>query len=429
MKVYIETYGCALNRADEALIREILEEHGYEIVDSIEEANAVIILTCIVRRDTELRMCKRLEELRKVVSEGKTLIVGGCMAKALPSTVLRIVPQAKLLTPQAIDKVVEVIRCSTRFADGDRKEFERVPSYVYGVRAVIAVAEGCLDECAFCIVRRARPKLSSARIEKVVESVKRALERGAIEIEITAQDLAVYGRDIYGKFALIELLRAILSIDRDFLLRIGQMNPKYLASYLDELIDILRDKRVYKHLHIPLQSASNRVLEAMNRGHRVEEFIEIVKELRAKIEGIHIATDIIVGHPGEAEEDFIESAMLVMKGFVDRVHIARYSIRPFTRAAQMPQVPESIKKRRSSYLESLYELVALNMHLEYVGSLAVATVTEIDESSGKAVGRLFNYIPVVIENGGRELLGKKVVCEIHDATFYDLRGVARKITS
>jgi len=429
MKVYIECYGCALNKADEALMREILEERGFEVVDSIDCADAVVLLTCIVRRDTELRMRKRIEELKNVVERGKVLVVGGCMAKAMPSTVVKIAPSAKLITPQAIDRIVEVLECRARLADRDKKPFERVPSYVYGVRAVIAAAEGCLDECSFCIVRRARPKLSSAPIEKVVESVKRAIERGALEIELTAQDLGVYGVDLYGRPALVELLRAILSIDADFLLRIGQINPRYLTNFVDELTEILKDRRVYKHLHIPVQSASNRVLEAMNRKHSIEEFIEVVEELRAKVEGIHIATDIIVGHPGEEEIDFLETARMLMSGIVDRAHIARYSVRPFTRAAQMPQVPEHIKKLRSSYLEGLYELIALNNHLSYVGSCASVYVTEIDKELRKPIGRLFNYIPVVIENASVDLLGKKVVCEITDATFYDLRGVVRKIIS
>ncbi len=417
-RVYIETYGCELNRGDAAIMKMILEDSGYTIVDDPKDADVIILNTCIVRYDTEVRMVKRLRELSRL---GKKIVVAGCMARALPSIARKVCPDAILLVPQAVERVVEAVEAPPRSVIfEDVRMFTRVPIVVDRCIAIIPVAEGCLDECAFCIVKRARPKLKSIPIEKVVEAVKRAVEKGAIEIHITAQDLAVYGVDIYGRPAVVDLLEALLEIEREFYIRIGQMNPKYIPQYLDRLIDVLRDPRVYKHLHIPVQSGSNKVLSIMNRGHSVELFIQIVKELRKKVEGISIATDIIVGHPGEDEYSFLETVKLVLDMELDRLHIARYSLRPMTRAASMPQIPDPIKKARSSYIERVYELYAHSINLEYVGSRALCIVSETGRGS-TYVCRLFNYRPVIVYSEN-DILGKRIVVEIENATFYDLRG-------
>jgi MiaB-like tRNA modifying enzyme len=418
-RIYIETYGCTLNKADSAIMKTVLLEKGYEIVDKPEEADVIILNTCIVRHDTEVRMLKRIEVLRDL---GKKIVVAGCMAKALPAKIRKVLPEVSLVTPQAVHRVAEVVESRQPMVlHSEVKEYTILPRVVDGVIASIPVAEGCLDECSFCIVKVARPHLRSVSIEKVVEAVKEALKRGAIEIEITAQDLSVYGYDMYGKYALPELLNAVLELEGDYVIRLGQLNPRHVINYLDELIDILKNPRVYKHLHIPVQSGDNRVLKLMNRGYTVENFIEMVSEVRRKIEGAHIATDIIVGHPGEDEEAFAASVRLIVEYGVDRVHIARYSPRPFTKSALMPQVPDPIKKLRSSYIEKVYEEIALNVNRDYVGSRAFTWITEVDSLRGRAIGRLFNYRPVVLDVGSKAL-GKKALIEITDATFYDLRG-------
>jgi len=420
VKVYIETYGCALNKADSLTMKKLLLENGYEVVDSAEDADVLIINTCVVRYDTEVRMFNRIEKMLKL---GKKVIVTGCMTRVYPFKLRSMDSTLSLVSPQSVDKIVDVIRASkpVNLFD-DMKRFSVLPEIVDGVVATIPIAEGCLDECSFCVVKIARPHLSSVPIERIVETFKRVLNMGAVEIELTAQDLAVYGYDIYGRYALPDLLRRLLELEReDFVIRLGQMNPRHLVYFLDDIIDILRDPRVYKHLHIPVQSGNNRVLNLMNRGHGVELFLDIVRELRAKIEGIHIATDIIVGHPGEDEEAFADSVRLIADNYIDRVHIARYSPRPQTRSSLMSQVPDPVKKKRSSYIERVYEAYALGINMDYVGSIAKVWITELDKKRGRAIGRLFNYRPVVLDVG-EEALGRRAYARIEDATFFDLRG-------
>lgn len=419
-KIYIETYGCAVNKADSLIMKTILIEKGYEIVDTPEEANIIIVNTCVVRYDTEVRMFKRIDQLSKL---GKKLIVAGCITKVYPYRIRSLSQSISLIAPQSINRVIEAVESQQPVSLFDEyKSFQVLPDIVEGIRATIPVAEGCLDECSFCIVKIARPHLRSVPIEKVVSVFKRALEKGAVEIEITAQDLAVYGYDIYSRYALPDLLNELLNIDsREYVIRLGQMNPRHIVNFLDDLIAIIKNPKVYKHLHIPVQSGSNKVLRYMNRKHNIELFLEVVKELKKKIEGIQIATDIIVGHPGEDEEAFTESIKLIVENYIDRVHIARFSPRPQTLSALMPQIPDPIKKSRSSYLEKIYEAIALDVNKEYVGSMAKIWITEIDTNRGKAIGRLYNYKPVVLDVG-IEALGKRAYAEIVDATFYDLRG-------
>ncbi len=425
MKVYIETYGCALNKADTNIIKTLLIEKEIDIADNPREADIIILNTCVVRYDTEVRMVKRLEELSKT---GKKIIVSGCMARALPMKIRSVNPKAVLLPPQSIHRIYEAINAPDGHIFFDEiKMYPVMPRIVDGVRATIPVAEGCLDECSFCIVKIARPHLKSIPIERAVKAVRDVISMGAIEIEITAQDLSVYGCDLYGGYALPKLLESILGIENDdFVIRIGQLNPRHLANYLDEFISILRDPRIYKHVHIPVQSGSNRVLEAMNRKYGVELFLEIVSELRKKIEGIQIATDIIVGHPGEDEEAFMDSVRLIAENYIDRVHIARFSPRPLTRSSLMKQIPDPIKKSRSSYIEKIYEAVAYEVNKEYIGSTSKVWITEVDSKKNLAIGRLFNYRPVVLDRGA-DVVGRRAIIEIRDATFYDLRGMVKEV--
>ncbi|NPA97636.1 MAG: tRNA (N(6)-L-threonylcarbamoyladenosine(37)-C(2))-methylthiotransferase [Crenarchaeota archaeon] len=418
MKVCIEVFGCALNRSDAMYARELLEEAGFEITDDLAECDTVVVFTCIVRRDSELRSVRRISDLCKA---GKRVVVAGCLASALPAEALRYCKDASLLTPSAVSDIVGVVKGLKKVAHRDTKVFDRVPRVVRGSVATIAVSDGCLDECSFCIVKRARPYLKSAPIDKVVEAIKKALRDGAVEIELTAQDLAVYGVDLYGTYALPELLERILEIDEDFRLRLGQMNPRHLAQIIDRVIDALKDPRVYKHLHIPIQSGCDRILNLMNRKHSAELFREIVKEFRRKIENVHIATDIIVGFPTERESEFLESAKLIIEMDIDRVHIARYSPRPLTKAYSMPQVPEPIKKARSSYLESIYELHALSKNLEFINAVSEGYAVEYDPDRRTVTARLSDYRSVVLR-GTKDIVGKKIRFRITEATFFDLRG-------
>jgi len=432
MKVYIETYGCALNKADSALMRKLLLSAGHAIVNSLHDADVIIVNTCTVRLDTEDRIIRRLKEIRGL-ARNKKIIIAGCMASAQPYTIKSVIPEASLISPQNITRIIEVLESphTVHLVVGDR-DVTYLSACVSDAIATIPIAEGCVGNCSFCIVKIARRRLKSYSPELIINAVKEAVKQGAKEIELTAQDTASYGLDLKG-LRLPDLINIILeTVKGDYMIRIGMANPDTISSVLDGIIEVLKHPHVFKFLHIPMQSADDGVLKIMKRKYTYDEFRSIVLEVRRKIPGITIATDIIVGHPGEDEEAFQRTVDAVKELRFDRVHLAQYTIRPRTEAAAMPQVPGPIKKKRSSMLAKIIEDVCLTINREYLGAYAKCIITHKGFRK-HVIGRTINYRPVVARINGQpltdsRLLGKKAIVYINEATFYDLRGELLDIT-
>ncbi|MEM1603370.1 MAG: tRNA (N(6)-L-threonylcarbamoyladenosine(37)-C(2))-methylthiotransferase [Zestosphaera sp.] len=422
MKIYIETYGCALNNADTALMKKILVSRGHEIVSRPDDAEVIIVNTCTVRLDTEQRILKRLHQLKKFLSNnGRVkLIVAGCMAAAQPYTITKTVSEASLVSPQNITRIHEVVENSGKsvMISGERDTTLLCP-LVEGFTAAIPIAEGCLGNCSFCITKIARRKLRSYKPDLIVKAVKEAVSRGAIEIDLTAQDTAAYGIDL-GSVRLHNLLKAIVEEVRgNYMLRVGMANPDSMLPILDEFLDIMKHPNVFKYVHIPLQSGSDKVLKLMRRKYTYDDYKSLVIEIRKKIPEVQLATDIIVGHPGEDEEDFDLTVKALKEVIPDKVHIAQYTIRPRTEAASMKQVSDSIKKYRSTELGKVVEEIGSTLNSAYVGTRAWVIVSR-RSFRGTPVGRTINYKPVVIN--GLEDVGVSGYVEITQHTFYDLRG-------
>ncbi len=417
--IYIETYGCALNHGDTGIMKKVLAERGHTIVEEINKADVVIINTCTVRYETEQKMIKRIKYFI-AKHRDKKLVVAGCMAKAQPYLVASIAPSASLVSPQNAPHIWMAVEAPGRvLLLSDIRDNTILGYWHKGAVAEIPIQEGCLGNCSFCIVRRARRRLISYPIERIVSLVKDALRKGVVEIRLAGQDTASYGIDIYGKPALPKLLSTLKEIKGTFMIRIGMMNPDTLLPIIDELIDAINnDDRIYRFLHIPLQSGSNSVLKVMRRKYTVEDYIYIVKLLRRKIPEISIATDIIVGHPGERDEDFAATLRILEMLEPDRIHVAGYTLRPNTAAAAMEQVPTNIKKKRLAQIMKLVEEIGLRKHRTYLGK----TVEVFTVERGRGItARTRNYIPVVI-NEHIVNVGKWIHVRINDATFFDLRG-------
>ncbi len=425
MRVYIETYGCALNKADTSLMKALLQRCGCEVVSSVEDADVIIINTCTVRLDTEQRILKRLRELKEIARKvNAKLVIAGCMVSAQPYMLHKFVPEASLISPQNIHRICEIVWSrKTEFLIKGERDTSKLPLHIEGSVAIIPVAEGCLGNCAYCITKIARRRLKSYPPQLIVNAVRKAVKSGAVEIDLTAQDTASYGLDLGpGGPRLPDLINEILrKVPGNYFIRVGMANPNTLEPILDDLIEILKEPRVFKYVHIPLQSASDRVLKVMRRKYTFDEFKYIIRRLRSRIPEVTIATDIIVGHPGEDEEAFRATLEAVKELMFDKVHLAQYTPRPRTEAAAMPQVPDPVKKRRSTILAKLIEEVGLTVNKQYVGSRAEAVLTHLS-FRGSVIGRLFNYKPVVLTDANPNLIGSQVHVLIQDATFYDLRG-------
>lgn len=425
MKVYIETYGCALNVHDTIVMESYIAQKGYTLVSRIEDADVVIVNTCAVRLDTERKMEKRLREIYNKYPD-KKLVVAGCLAKARPYLIHKIAPNASMISPQSIHKISKVLESHSKLVlfDGE-KERSNLPAISNSrTIATIAVSEGCLSNCSFCITKIARRKVSSYPIYIIVETVKKLVEKGVREIRLTAQDMGVYGYDITGKKMLPELINSIVSqVEGKYYLRIGMMSPQHLSDMFDEIIPLYRDRHIFRFFHIPVQSGSDKVLRLMRREYTIDEYIELIKEIRRKIPDAYIATDIIVGHPGEDPEDFLQTIELVKLLRFDKVHIARYTYRPRTLAGKLTQIPESEKKRRSSILARVVENIGLRKNSSFIGKTIEAIILDEGFNRRSLIARADNYRPIVISKDYNHLLGKKAPILITDYTFFDLRGV------
>ena len=264
---------------------------------------------------------------------------------------------------------------------------------IQGTDAILPIAQGCLGHCTYCITKFARGKLLSYDPETLVRDFGSFVNEGAKEILVTAQDTACYGFDIGTD--LPTLLNSMLRTEGDYRVRIGMMNPNHLKKIVDGLIDCMDDGRVYKFLHIPVQSGSNTVLKNMNRGYTVESFLELVDVLRESIPEISIATDIIVGFPGETYEDYELTESLVRTLHADTLNITRFSSRPGTKAASMEQIHGQVAKRRSTDLTNLKNEVEYEVNKRLIGSRFRALATEVGKEG--TIVRTEYYRPVVIK--------------------------------
>ncbi|MCS7368910.1 MAG: tRNA (N(6)-L-threonylcarbamoyladenosine(37)-C(2))-methylthiotransferase [archaeon GBS-70-058] len=411
MKVYIESYGCAANKADTNLMKNIIMSK-HEIVEDPWKANAIIINTCTVRGETERSMVKRIRELEEIGRKnGSKLIVAGCMAKAQPALVMGIAPEASLISPQRINEILEVLESSgreIRIIGSGTKNLER--TIENGLTVTIPIAEGCLGNCSYCIVKLARGELRSYSIEEIKRVVRKAVERGAREIRLTAQDTAAYGMDIGTN--LVNLLRELLQIPGEYIIRIGMMTPNNTLKIIDDLMDIYDDDRIYKFMHIPLQSGDDEILKLMNRKYSTDDYKTIVRKFRSKYPTGFIATDIISGFPMESEEAHKRTIKVIEETKPDKVNVAKYSPRPHTKAAALPQLPESIRSRRCREVIEVSRRISLERNMMHVGRIEDVLVLKVDGGIAKA--RMKNYRLVKI-NGCGEMLGKMVKVKITEA--------------
>lgn len=362
-----------------------MDSLGHVRVDSVEDADIVILNTCTVIETTEKKMIRRMGELKK---SGKDVIVTGCMAKVQSNRISIRLPDSIIVPPDQYDlftgKIESAFGCS-----------EAVSERRTGTSAILPIAQGCLGNCSYCITRFARGPLRSYSEDEIVSEFKDMLDSGAKEILVTAQDTACYGRDTGTD--LPSLLRALLQFEGDYRIRIGMMNPNNLDPILDGLMDIMEDRRVYRFLHIPVQSGSNSVLTGMRRHYTVDRFMGIVNRARERTPDISIATDLITGFPGETDKDHEKSLALIKKLRADTVNITRFSIRPETDAATMKdQVQGNVSKDRSTELTEMKMNTEYDVNEKLVGKHFRALVTETGKS-GTVIARTENYRPVGIE--------------------------------
>ena len=371
-----------MNYGEGDQLSEKMSALGHQEVQDAESADIVILNTCTVVDTTEKKMIRRMNELRK---EGKEVIVTGCMAKVQPSRITIRLPDSIILPPDRYSKFSEEV--SARYGEGKSSGEAHFSN-------ILPIAQGCIGDCSYCITKFARGRLHSYDPDTLVNRFDSMVRNGIKEILVTAQDAGCYGFDI--QTSLPALLRKMLSNKGEFMIRIGMMNPDSLKPITDDLLDVMKDPRIYKFVHIPVQSGSDAVLKRMNRSYTVEEFFAIVKDLRTKYPEISISTDMITGFPGETDEDHQKSLDLIKELKADTVNITRFSSRPGTEAALMEPVHGRISKDRSADLTEIKNKVEYENNSKMIGRMEKALLTEHGKK-GTMIARTMNYRPVAIE--------------------------------
>lgn len=390
MKIYIEVYGCTANKGDASLIKGILKQNNYELTSKIDHADCIVILTCTVIDTTEQRMLSRIKMLKKTA---KRIIVAGCMASAQKEKVKSVIDNVEFLPPQYSHHIVDLLeKKDFSFVEKNKTSF---PKFYDDIAAPISIAEGCMFSCSYCITTLARGRLRSFLKNEIKKDVVNAVRIGCKEIQLTAQDTSSYGLDTNSDLG--ELLKDVCTIEGNFRIRVGMMNPFTCLKNIDSIIIGFDDSKIYKFLHLPVQSGDNLILEKMNRKYSVDDFLRIIRTFRDNYPDITISTDVIVGFPSETDEQFKKTVDLLNIVKPDITNITRFSARPFTKAKTMKgRVKTEIVKKRSKVLTELCSKISEENNQKNIGRKYNIIVTERGKNK-TMIGRTGNYKPVVLK--------------------------------
>ncbi|MCX6709396.1 MAG: tRNA (N(6)-L-threonylcarbamoyladenosine(37)-C(2))-methylthiotransferase [Candidatus Woesearchaeota archaeon] len=414
MEFYIENYGCSANTASGEIIAGLLEKAGLINVENPKNAQIIIINTCIVKAPTEHAMLRRIKLLSETFPE-KKIIVAGCLADVEKEEALAVSPNASFLGSHHIREITSLVK---KIIKGKSAE---ITGYANEIKlslprerknpaiAIIPICEGCIGNCAYCIVKIAKGKLFSYPMESVLKEIKASVKSGCREVWITSQDNSTYMLDKQKKSALPELMKGIDSIPGKFWTRIGMMNPDSIMPVLDDLIPKFRSDKVFKFIHIPVQSGSDEVLKRMRRKYTSDDFREIISEFRKKIPKITLSTDIICGFPGEAREQFMESVNLVKEIQPDFLNISRFWAMKGTEALQMKgQINGNETKERSKILTIEFSKIAVEKNRAEIGTQSSVLIDD-DLGNGNFIGRTEFYKPVSVKaEKYRNYFGRKI---------------------
>ncbi|MGP6206896.1 tRNA (N(6)-L-threonylcarbamoyladenosine(37)-C(2))-methylthiotransferase [Cuniculiplasma sp. SKW3] len=373
-KIYVESYGCTLQKSETGLYTNSIMEEGDVIVKNPEDADLRIIGTCAVIKKTEDHMIRRIGELS---DSGKTMVIG-----CLPPVTMGSLKE----------KNVDVIS-SGDFRDLYRGRLDNIEIRETSILDGIPINQGCTGSCNYCISRVARGKLLSRPVEKIVGQAEMQISRGIREIRISSLDTAAYGKDTGRR--LPDLIRALTSIDEKFMLRVGMMEPKNTEEILENLIESYRSEKVFKFLHIPVQSGDDRILELMNREYNAETYFKIVRRFREEFHDALISTDIIAGYPGDDEESFERTCRLLEVSRPEIVNITRFSPRQYTKDFGKKTPPSNLIKRWSQEFTQIHHRIIEESYSSLIGKERDIIITEMGKNN-TSVGRDRSYRPVVI---------------------------------
>lgn len=404
-KLFVKTYGCTLNKKD---TENVVKEHNFtEEFSEIKKADYIFINTCGVKEQTQTKILNFLKKLNENKIPQEKIIIFGCLVNIDKEALVSEMPNAKYFKVSEKEKIESIINNIENNKSSNKKNTQ-----------TIILSNGCLGSCYYCAVKFARGKLESKPIEKIIKEIEYSVnEEKSKEILLTSQDNGCYGFDINEN--LNTLLKKIIEIKGDFKIRVGMANPQHLKIIINELIEIYKNEKIYKFLHIPIQSGSNKVLKEMNRYYTIEDVYDIIEKFKKEIPDISIGTDIIVGYPTETENDFQETIDFIKKIKPNFINLSRFGMRKNIEAKKYKDLISRTKKERSRKVTKIFEDYLLDKNKEEIGKEKEIIITEIGKNN-KYIGKTNNYLSVVIDENVK--IGQKVKVKIIDADKYNLKG-------
>ncbi len=425
--LYIETWGCQMNLHQSEGIAGLLEERGLSLTDSLDDADVVIFNTCLVRQKAEEKVYGRIGAVAQLKKEKDVLFgVGGCMPQVRKEDLLKRFPTIDFLfgssdlasLPAFIAEVEGQKRRIAHLPEPlgiDEVESHRTST----VTAMVTITQGCSNFCSYCIVPYARGPLRSRAPENVLSEVESLVQAGYPEILLLGQNVDSYGRDRpeYGDFA--DLLDRVARVEIPRI-RFTSSHPRDMTLRVIE--QIAKHENICNHIHLACQSGSDRILKEMNRGYTSDEFLAIITAARRAIPRVNITTDLIVGYPGESEVDFRESLDLIEEVRFGSIFVAKYSPRPGTRSAGLPDdVPQEVKNARLQEVLERQRTIALEENRRQIGR-TLTILVEGRRGDGAFYGRADDHRTVVLPETEKACLGEFIPVRIEEAFTGALAG-------
>ena len=431
---YIRTYGCQMNEHDSEKISWILSNMGYNETESLEEADLIIYNTCLVRENAEIKVYGNLGALKQLKREKPDLIIAicGCMMQReeIRNVITSKYKHVDLIfgthnihkLPQLINNHLKTGKTIVDVLEDSREIVEDIDANrKYSYKAFVNIMYGCNNFCSYCIVPYTRGRVNSREPENIINEIKELAKTGCKEVTLLGQNVNSYGKTLNRDYDFVDLLRDINEIDGIERIRFMTSHPKDLSDKLIEAYKSL--DKLCEHLHLPVQAGSNRILKEMNRKYTKEDYLLIIKKLKEAVPNIAITTDIIVGFPGETEEDFNETLELVKEVEYDSAFTFLYSIREGTRAAKMEnQIDDKVKHARFQKLSDLLNDISLGKNEKLLGETFEVLVEEVSKNNPEVLTGRTRSNKLVHFKGDKSLIGTMVNVKIENAKTFTLEG-------
>ena len=431
-KLHLITYGCQMNEYDSERVAGLLRDRQYELTDDASAADVILLNTCAIREKAEEKVFSKLGELKRLKATRPGLVIGvmGCMAQLQQATIFRRAPQVDLVFGSpAIARVGDLVERARRegrpvleTGEAPLVKITAKPPTADRLKAFVTVMEGCEKHCTFCVVPRTRGRERSHPPAAIVAEIEELVAGGCREVTLLGQTVNAYGRDLVPATDLAELFARVNDVDGLERIRFTTSNPYNLTP---RLIRAMREvPKVCEWFHLPLQSGSDAVLERMNRGYTRAHYLDLIAALRDAEPAMAFSTDIIVGFPGETEADFEATVETIERVGYDNVFVFRYSRRPGTPAATMPeQVADDVKADRNRRLLEVVERVTGARSARLAGRTMEVLVDGVSRRNpGELAGRTRCNRVVNFDGQGQVAVGDTVHVRVTDALPHSLRG-------